>query len=122
MVEMLAVLVIIGLIATIVTTAAVGHVQRARITTTQASMVKIKEAIQEYKMYKHAYPESLQALVPDFINADSSIQDAWDNNFYYTVPGEEREFDLISGGPDRDVNTTEDNINIWTLKKNDADN
>jgi len=120
MVEMLAVLVIIGLIVTIVAGAVVKHVEGARETTTKASMVKIKEAIQVYKMSNHAYPDNLEALVPDCIDADSSIQDAWENDFYYTVPGEEREFDLISGGPDEDVNTTEDNISIWDLKKKDA--
>ena len=119
MVEMLAVLVIIGLIVTIVAGAAVSHVGKARITTTKASIVKIKEAIQTYKMYKHKYPDTLEELVPEYIAEDSSLLDAWENKFEYASPGDERDFDLISGGPDRDVNTPEDNISIWSLKDKD---
>lgn len=115
MVEMMAVIFIIGLLMATVTVAVLKHLERARKTTTGASMMKIKEAVQMYKMYKGRYPDSLSVLVPEYIEEESKLKDGWKNDFYYSVPGDHGEFDLISGGSDGDINTPDDNVNVWKM-------
>ena len=119
--EMLAVLVIIGLIVTMVTAATVKHVARARKTTTRASLVKVKEAVQMYKMEKGSYPAALSDLVPDYIESAEQLRDAWKHEFHYVTPGETHPFDLFSGGPDGDPNSVEDNISVWKLQEDEEE-
>jgi general secretion pathway protein G len=120
--EILAVLFIIGLIAAIVAAATLSHIDRATYDTTKASMLQIKQQLQIYKMYQKKYPVELRELIPEYIEDESALKDGWGNDFYYQAPGDSHDFDLISGGSDGDSNTMEDNIDIWTIRKENDQN
>ncbi len=115
LIELTAVLVIIGLLMAGAAVAIPGFLKRARVKTTKTSMVTIKTAVNTY-MADHAgdAPESIVLMIPDYLELGSDI-DSWEKAFYYrATPGAAHPFDLISSGPDKEFQT-QDDINVWTM-------
>jgi general secretion pathway protein G len=65
--------------------------------------------IEMYRLEVGKYPENLQALVRQPAGADrwagpyakdADLKDAWGNDYRYTVPGQGKNFDLVSLGAD----------------------
>ncbi len=115
LIELTAVLVILGLLMAGAAIAVPKQIQKARIKTTKTSMVTIKTAINTY-MAENAgdAPESIAVLIPTFIEQGSEV-DSWENPYYYRpTPGATQAYDLISAGPDREFSTPDD-INLWTM-------
>lgn len=65
--------------------------------------------IELYKLEVGKYPDNLQALVKQPAGVDkwggpyakdADLKDAWGNDYRYTVPGQNKPFDLISLGAD----------------------
>ena len=66
MVELMAMLIIIGLLATLVVTKVASNIDKARITTTKANLKILHSAINQFKMDTARYPtedEGLTALI-----------------------------------------------------------
>ncbi len=119
LIELTAVLVIIGLLMAGAAIAVPGYLSRARTRVTKTSMTTIKTAINTY-MADNAgsAPESIAALIPSYIEEGTEL-DAWEQPFYYRAPGQSQAFDLISSGPDKELQTSDD-INLWTMDVNNA--
>lgn len=113
LIEVMVVVAILGILATIVMTNVIGKDEQARVTTTQASLKAIANALDLYKLDNHKYPttdEGLNALVQKPASAKTFPQggylprlpeDPWGNPFQYVYPGSEgRRFDLYSYGAD----------------------
>ncbi len=117
LVEMLLVVVIIGVLATVVATQFTNKGETARINATRASISAISTAIDVYKLDTGRLPDSLNNLLqssgepnwdgPYLRGAQSSIVDAWGTPFSYTTSGS-GSFKVISGGPDRQSGTGDD--------------
>jgi len=118
LIELTAVLVIIGLLMAGAAIAVPGYLERARVRVTKSSMETIKTAINTY-MANNAgdAPETLMVMVPSYIEEGSDV-DAWEEPFYYRpTPGGVHDFNLISAGPDKKFQT-EDDIDVWTMDVN----
>lgn len=97
-IEIMAVLVIIGLLAGAVAYRFVGSVDKARITRTRLDMSMLEKAILEYDMEKGRLPSARDGFAE--LDVDSTV-DAWGQPYVYQVPGlNGRPYDIISLGAD----------------------
>jgi len=120
LIELTAVLVILGLLMAGAAVAVPAQIKKARIRTTKGSMTIIKTQIDAYRAENAGdAPASLAVLVPSFME-EKSLRDSWEENYYYLpTPGSPNPYTLISTGPDKDLGT-EDDINLWTMDVNSS--
>jgi len=120
LIELTAVLVIIGLLMAGAAIAVPGYLKRARTRVTKTSMNTIKTTINTYSADNAgSAPASLSALIPSYLDPGADL-DAWERPFYYNTPGQTQLFDLISAGPDGEFQTADD-INVWTMDVNSGE-
>jgi general secretion pathway protein G len=108
LIEIMVVVVIIGLIGTAVAVNVVGRLADARRDTAKADLIKIADALDQYKMMRNNYPtteEGLDILVREkFLkaNKDGKIKDPWNREYIYLYPGQVHgdAFDVKSYGAD----------------------
>jgi general secretion pathway protein G len=115
MVELMAVLIILGLLFTVVVGNFVGHTDRARMITTKASLKSLHNAVNQFKMDTGRYPtedEGLMALVEQpadvanwpaggYLQTTNVPQDAWGHDFIYELnPANGKPFLIKSLGAD----------------------
>ncbi len=122
-IEIMFVVVIIGLLATMVTTTIIGKGQIVRERTTRTNMATINTALQTFELDYGRFPtsqEGLEVLLenkrinqPGYINEPYLPRDGWKQRFQYRAPGEYRIFyDLWSVGPDGQ-DGTDDDLTNW---------
>ena len=129
LIELMAVVVIIGLLATIVGLNVAKKVDEARVKTTAIQIKQLSSALDAFKMDNGFYPtteQGLEALVskpaigrtPKHYVEGGYLKmipkDPWDNFYNYREPGVQNEsfYDLWSNGPD-DQEGTDDDITNW---------
>lgn len=115
MVELMAVLIILGLLAGVVVKNFVGQTERAKVTTTKASLRQLSSAVNQFYMDTNRYPaedEGLYALVeppPDvtnwqpggYLDTTDVPLDGWGNDFIYErYPESGKPFVIKSLGAD----------------------
>ncbi len=115
MVELMAMLIIIGLLATLVVTKVASKIDQARVTTTKANLKMLHSAVNQFKMDTGRYPteeEGLTALVEEpsdvtgwepggYLETTEIPVDGWGNEFFYELdPGTGKPFVIISYGAD----------------------
>jgi general secretion pathway protein G len=109
LVEMMAVVVIIGILAAFIAPKFFRQVDSAKITAAKTDIKKIEQAIQLYRMETGKIPERLRDLVrqPEELNGwngpymDKEPKDPWGNRYEYRFPGTDgREYDIICYGQD----------------------
>lgn len=107
LVELLIVIVILGLLASLVAPQMFGRVDSSRIQTAETQIRMLETAIQTFRIDTGRFPETLDELRRSehprwdgpYLPRDVPM-DPWGNPYQYEVPGtEERPFDLISYGP-----------------------
>ena len=115
--EIMAVVIIIGLLASVAVVNFMGQVEKARVKTTQTSLKAISAAVKSFKMDTARYPsetEGLEVLLKGFaptdvsgVNPDGYLdglelpKDAWKNDFIYITETEDGyPFEIISYGAD----------------------
>jgi general secretion pathway protein G len=123
MVELMAMLIIIGLLATLVVTKVASKIDQARVTTTKANLKALHAAVNQFKMDTNRFPaedEGLMALVeqpPDVLNWEPGgyletteiSPDGWGNEFIYELyPESGKQFAIRSMGPDGEEGTEDD--------------
>lgn len=123
--EIIVVVGILVLISTLVATRFIGRAEEAKRDAALLQIKNIESSLDIYKLDNGNYPtqeQGLRALVeePDIDPIprrwkqlmDEIPQDPWGNEYIYIIPGEHKEFDLFSKGPDGSENT-EDDITNW---------
>ena len=115
MVELMAMLIIIGLLATLVVTKVATKIDQARVTTTKANLKSLHSAVNQFKMDTGRFPsedEGLMELVEqasDVINWEPGgyletteiPKDGWGNEFIYErFPESGKPFVIKSFGSD----------------------
>ncbi len=116
--EILVVVLIITILATLVGINVAKEPGKAKVAVTRAQIVNMRTALQHYRMEQGGYPtqeQGLEALcrvpdiapVPDDYPAEGYLEsrnlprDAWGNPYVYLVPGAEGQpFEIISYGAD----------------------
>lgn len=115
LIEIMVVIVIIGLMASIVAPAFLDRIDDARIEKVHADFKNIQTALNLYRIDNYVYPSSEQGLealvfkptlepIPrNWRNSgyvDTLPEDAWGLPYLYLSPGEIREYDIYTLGAD----------------------
>jgi general secretion pathway protein G len=123
MVELMAILIIIGLLATVVVTKVASKIDQARITTTKANLKILHSAVNQFKMDTGRFPTEELGLLElieqptDVINWEPGGYlettelplDGWGNEFKYELyPESGKQFVIRSFGPDGEEGTEDD--------------
>jgi len=123
MVELMAILIIIGLLATVVVTKVASKIDQARITTTKANLKILHSAVNQFKMDTGRFPTEDMGLMelieqpPDVMNWEPGGYlettdlplDGWGNEFKYEpFPESGKQFAIRSFGPDKEEGTEDD--------------
>jgi len=132
LIEVMIVVVILGILASIVVPKIMGRPDEARATRTQQDIRAVGAALDLYRLDNFSYPttdQGLEALVTKPGNLpqgahwkqggylDKVPADAWGRPYYYLRPGVHGEYDLYSFGADGVEGGSEANADIgnWTL-------
>ncbi|MGA2171592.1 MAG: type II secretion system major pseudopilin GspG [Sedimentisphaerales bacterium] len=114
-IEVMAVIVIIGILAGIVAVNVVGRIDKARLVSTKASLKMLHNAVIQFKLDTGRYPtedEGLNALVEQptdvtgwntggYLETTKIPKDGWGNDFIYQLsPESGKPFVIISRGAD----------------------
>jgi len=112
-IEVMAVIVIIGILASIVAVNVVGRIDKARATATKANLKMLHSAVIQFKLDTGRYPAEeagLQELIEQptdvtgwntggYLETTSLPKDAWGNDFVYQMfPESGKPFVIISYG------------------------
>ncbi len=133
LIELMVVMVILGILASMIVPRIMDRPEEARRTKAAVDIQALEQALQMYKLDNGQYPtteQGLQALVEapsvgrlakrwrkgGYLDKGRVPKDPWDNDFVYISPGLHGDFDLISygadgepggEGPDADINSWE---------------
>jgi len=116
LIELMAVIVILGILATIVAINVSPFLQRANLEKMRADISQVEKALELYRFNEMSYPttdQGLEALItphtdlrrpylyPENGYINSVPQDPWGRNYLYLYPGElTKKFDIYSLGAD----------------------
>lgn len=125
--EIIVVIVIIGLLATVVVQNLSGEVDKARVTKAQADVRALESALNMYKLDNFRFPSTEQGLralaerptaPPEARNwreggyITTLPQDPWGNPYQYLSPGQHGTIDVFSLGADGKVGGQGDDADI----------
>ncbi len=114
-IEIMAVLIILGLLATVVAVNVVGRIDRARVVATKTSLKKLHSAVLSFKMDTGYYPSEeggLMELVEEpsdvenwqeggYLETTAVPKDGWGKEFIYELnPADGKPFRILSLGAD----------------------
>jgi general secretion pathway protein G len=125
LIEMLVVLVIIGLLATVATPPVIRYLGKAKTDTSKIQIQALGAAVDMFRLDNDRYPateEGLQALMArpanaerwngPYVKKDSSLLDPWGQRYQYRSPGEHGDYDLFTLGADRTQGGTGENADV----------
>jgi general secretion pathway protein G len=119
LVELMAVIVILGIIITVVAKNIFGQTDAAKARTNIIRMEKLKSALELYKLEFGRYPARLEDLVRPSADVQRSgklfmkmaeeeeLRDIWNNDFIYRGENDGRAFSLTSLGSDGESGGTD---------------
>ena len=103
LVELMVVIVIIGLLATVVVINVMPAADKAAMTKARADIATLEQGVDLYRLNRMRYPsagEGLQAVLREG-HIKRLPSDPWGHPYRYAAPGADgREFDIISYGAD----------------------
>ncbi|WP_449471707.1 type II secretion system major pseudopilin GspG [Sphingobium chungangianum] len=129
LVELMVVIVIIGLLATIVAINVIPATDTARVEKAKADIATIEQALEQYRLDNLSYPsqtDGLQALInppaslaqPQRYRRGGYIKklpdDPWGRAYHYAVPGRKGAFDISSLGADGQPGGESENADIYS--------
>lgn len=113
LIEMLVVLGIIALLATLVAPQVIKYLSKAKTDTATAQIKNLQSAIELYFLDTGQYPSSSEGLLnllkaPDglvnwngpYLKGKEGLIDPWGKPYLYVVPGKNSDYDLLSYGLD----------------------
>jgi len=129
MIELMAVIVILGILATVAVFSYNGYIQRAR---RQAAETTIKDLVNNINIWAQLnnsqYPETLDVLAEELpggyepVYPEGIPRDPWGNEYHYFYPGTHAaKFDVVSYGADgQPGGEGEDaDVNSWEIGRSD---
>lgn len=123
MIEIMAVLIILGLLGTLVATKVYDNVEKAKVITTKTNLKIYHTAVNNFRMDNSRLPteeEGLMALIEapsdaqdyptgGYLDSSKLETDGWKHDFIYEiVPGSPSGFLIRSCGPDGEQDTDDD--------------
>ena len=107
--EMLAVIVLIGIVGAIVVNQVVKNLDKGKYGAGKAQMITLGQKVENYALDNGSPPASLDDLVAKPANATnwqgpyakpSDLKDPWGHPFGYQAPGEHGSYDIVFYGQD----------------------
>ncbi|GAA0565924.1 MAG: type II secretion system protein GspG [Alteromonadaceae bacterium] len=132
--EVMVVIVILGIIASMVVPNLMGNKEQADRQKAVVDIQQLESALDMYRLRNGFYPtteQGMQALVtaptsqpvprafPDGGFIRRLPKDPWDEDYILISPGQVGRIDILTKGPDRTAGT-EDDIGNWNLDANEA--
>jgi general secretion pathway protein G len=107
LIEILIVVIIIGLIASLVAPNLIGRYERSKEEIGKAQVEMLASGVLSFKLDMDRYPVSLEELVKStdakwrgpYVSKQTIPKDPWGQEYQYKAPGEHGPFDLYSLGP-----------------------
>lgn len=100
LVEVLAVIVLIGLIMTVVAKGVMGKADKAKAQTNKLQLEKIANSLGQYRLENNKYPGSLEELVSTGDLDKRDLNDVFGNPITYRAEGNGRSFSIMTYGSD----------------------
>jgi general secretion pathway protein G len=135
LIEIMAVVVIMGMLMAALAVGITGQIEKARVSTTRAKITRLEQALEFYQMDNARFPttdQGLEALVTKptsppipraytpggYVKSAEALEDSWGQKFQYRIPGTKNphSFDLWSLGPDGVEGG--DDIANWSTSEN----
>jgi len=130
LIELLIVIIIIAILAAVVIPRIIGRTEDAKISAAIADISSFQSQLNIYNADIGTFPtadQGLQGLVtnpgnpkwkgPYLQGMEKVKMDPWGHPYIYKQPGDgNRDFDILSAGPDGQVGTPDD-IQSWNLQK-----
>ena len=126
LIEIMAVVIIMGLLMGMVGVSVFAQVDKARATTAKGKIAQLESALEFYRMDNSKYPPTLDGLItkPDgarnfprggYLRKKEALLDPWERKFEYVNPGTKNPYsvDVSSAGPDG-VSGNDDDIKNWS--------
>lgn len=122
--ELLVVMVIIGLLVGYVGPKYFSHLGKSEVKAAKMQISALRKALDVYRLDNGSYPDQQQGLSVLITAPQGSTKwhgpylekavpnDPWGNPYIYRIPGENKEFDLISLGADGRPGGTAENADI----------
>ena len=133
LIELMAVIVILGILTTIVAVNVAPYLQRANFEKVRVDLTQIEKALETYKFQHYAYPTTVQGLEallappgdlknPNLYPLDGYLpfmpKDSWDNEYLYLSPGQHStKFDVFSYGADGMVGGEGENSDVGNWRE-----
>jgi general secretion pathway protein G len=129
MVELMAMLIIIGLLATLVVTKVASKIDEARVTTTKANLKSLHSAVNQFKMDTGRFPaedEGLMALIEQpsdvikyepggYLETTEIPTDGWGREFIYQLyPESGKPFVIKSLGADGEEGGEDNDADLFS--------
>lgn len=117
--EILIVVAIIGLIASLIVPNIIGRYEKSKEEIAKAQIEMLSSAIEAFKLDVGRYPNSLDELINSsepnwrgpYLAKKQIPKDPWGRDYQYKYPGEHGNYDLYSLGPDGQLG--EKSITNW---------
>ena len=129
LIEIMVVLLIIGILASMVAPQILGNQEEAQLKKAAVDIQQLESALEMYKLKSNRFPTTEQGLdalvsaptldpIPRHYPADGYIKrlpdDPWGNPYVLISPGEMGTIDIFSNGPDSEPGT-DDDIGNWNI-------
>jgi len=125
MVELMAMLIIIGLLATLVVTKVASQIDKSRLITTKANLKMLHYAVNQFRMDTGQYPSEDMGLIDlveqpmdlaegvwqtgGYLETTDLPTDGWGNEFIFQLyPESGKQFVIVSFGSDGEEGTEDD--------------
>ncbi|XOV77653.1 MAG: type II secretion system protein GspG [Aestuariibacter sp.] len=99
LIEILVVLVVLGMLASLIVPGLMGKTEKAKAKTASTQIQRVAMAVEEYYLDNGHAPKELEELVPGYVKP-SQIKDPWGRSFRYQFPGENGDYDIFTYGAD----------------------
>ncbi len=115
--EIIAVIVIIGLLWALVATNFIGKVDKARQVDAQVQIGMLGQALDLYRLETGKYPSNEEGLITiqSYLKRELP-KDPWGNDFRYKYPGDHGDYDLVSYGADNAEGGEDNDLDIVSWK------
>jgi general secretion pathway protein G len=125
LIEMMVVVVILGIVATLVAVNIGEKPDIARARVTAAQLKVLRGEVELFKVDQHRLPDSLKDLVhrPAYVDPHSWPTDGyqtelpvdgWNRPYHYQVPGTRASYDIVSWGADGKEGGDGVNADLWS--------
>jgi general secretion pathway protein G len=112
LIEILIVVIIIGLIASLVAPNLMGRYERSKEEIAKAQVEMLSSGVMSFKLDMNRYPASFEELIKStdpkwrgpYLSKQAIPKDPWERDYVYKTPGDHGPFDLYSLGPDGALN------------------